>query len=185
MSNEDKSFKATNLRGILIFIMVAVIGASVAGFWYGLQQIRAQAIDVNHAAQDANASNEKVEQIQVLQQQLAQAQTLVAKADKLFASPEGYQSQAIKDLQRYAAEAGVSISSTDFPPADPAALGTTRQVVVTITQPVSYARLIRFLQLIETSIPKMQVQGVTVSRPAQASGDLVNVEPLTINISVQ
>lgn len=183
--SEKKQFQATSLRKALVFIMVVVLFAAIGGFYLGLQQIRTLAVDVSHATEDATASGAQVQQLQVLQGQLAQAQTLVDKADKIFITEAAYQSQAVKDLQKYAATAGISISNTDFTQPESNAGQPGRIVTIQLSQPVSFSKLTYFIQLVEGSIPKMEISSLTVSRPAAPSGDEVNVESIGIRISVQ
>ncbi len=70
-------FKATTLRGILIFFMIIVIGGAGAGFYFGLQMVRTYAVEVSHTTQDATASGTQFDQLQSLRQQLGQTQRLV------------------------------------------------------------------------------------------------------------
>lgn len=182
----QKTFQATSLRKVLIFLLVVILFAAIGGFYLGLQTIRTYAVDVSHTTKDAKASGSQVEQLQVLKRQLAQAKTSVQKADKLFATPSDYQTKAVKSLQRYASIAGVTINNTSFAQSESqTATQGSRQVTIKLDQPVSYERLIRFLQLVEGSIPKMQISRLTVSRPGSPNGDAVNVDSIGIRISVQ
>lgn len=182
---QKQAFQATSLRKLLVFLMILILAAAIGGFYLGLQQIRAYAVEVSHTTQDASASGAQVDRLRVLEQQLAQTQTLVEKADRIFTTDADYQSQAVKDLQKYASVAGVTISNTDFAQGGDIASQPYRLVTIRLEQPVSYERVVRFLQLVEGSIPKMQVDSITITRPASASGDQVNVESIGIRISVR
>lgn len=179
-----KDLSATNVRTLLRVLLVLVILGSAGGFYFGLQQVRIAAVDVTHTSEDASASNAMVERLGELQAELVTTQALVQKADTMFIPAADYQGQVVTDLRRYADAAGISITNTSFGEAEVggSATGETRPVTISLAQPVPYTGLLRFLQLTEGSIPKMTVNGITVSR---ASGASVNVEPITLRISVK
>ena len=189
-NSKNEGLKATSTRNILSFLMFIVIVGSAAGFYFGLQTIKAYALDVSHAVSDANASGKNIEQLGELKTALADREASVAKANSLFTTSDTYQSQVLKDLRKYAGDAGVTISNTEFDQQStdataPAAATNDHKVVVTIESPVSYTKLMKFLDGIEGNLPKLQVTGVNISRPTAASGDLVATDKITITVSVR
>ena len=190
-NNKNKGMKATSTRNILAFLMFVVIAGAAAGFYFGLQTIKTYALDVSHTVSDANASGKNVEQLSELKQALADREPLVAKANSLFATEATYQSQVLKDLQKYASDAGITISNTSFDKqsasdtAPIASAVTSESVVVTVSSPVSYARLMKFLDELEGNLPKLQVTGISLSRPANATGDLVATDKITITVATR
>ena len=192
-NNKNKGIKATSTRNLLSFLMFVVVLGSIAGFYFGLQMVKTYALDVSHTVSDANASGKNIEELGDLKQALAEREVLVSKANSLFATTNTYQSQVLKDLQKYAATAGVTITNTEFDkqtsddtttaPATTAA--NSHSVVVTIGSPVSYAKLIAFLDALEGNLPKLQVTGVSLSRPTVTSGDLVTTEKITITVATR
>ncbi len=183
-----KAMTATSFQKLLIFFVVIVIGITAAGFYYGLGEIRKLAVQVNNKVEDAEASGDQIDELRRLQQTLAQSDSLVQKANRMFTTESAFTSEAVRDLNRYASVAGVSIFETNFVEAGEvqgAGSATDRFIKVSLTQPVSYARLIRFLQLVEGNLPKMQVNTLTVSRPDQINGDQVTVGDITIGVSVR
>lgn len=182
------SMRATSLRGFLAVMLFLTIAGAAVGFYLGLEQIRAYAIATNQSLIDADASGQQIEQLRLLQISLQESDSLVQKAQNVFVTQDGFQSQIVTDIQRYAREAGVAIEGTEFPPEtvdDGATTRTDRSIEVRIASPVSYDRLIRFLQLVEGNIPKMQPDTVQVSRPSDPSGDSVTVGPMIIRMAVQ
>lgn len=183
-----KGMTATSFQKLLIFFVVVVIGLTAAGFYYGLTEIRKLAIQVNNKVEDAEASGEQIDELRRLQQTLTQSDSLVQKANRMFTTESAFTSDAVRDLERYASVSGVSIRTTNFVEAGEVQGGgspTDRFIRVSLAQPVSYAQLIRFLQLVEGNLPKMQVNTLTVSRPDQTSGDQVTVGDITIGVSVR
>lgn len=165
---------------MFICIILAIAGL----FAYGLQMIRTYAIEVTRTTRDAAASSVQVEQLASLQERLVQAQALVSKSDQIYATPDSYQAIAINDIQRYATTAGIPVRTISFPQPDgqPAE---TRRITVALNSPLSYDRLIRFLQLVEGNAPKMQTTAISVARPERGQKDQVSVSDITINMSVR
>jgi hypothetical protein len=189
-----KKLNATVTRNILAFVLVIVIIGSVIGFYFGLQIIKAYALEVAHTTTDSIASDKNIGQLDQLKQQLASGQVLVAKSDALFATPDTYQTQALKDISKYAADTGISISSIDTvkpiapggaSSTPPAATVPSYSEVITVQSPVSYAKFLQFLDAIEGNLPKMQITGISVARPKEASGDTITTDKITITVSVR
>lgn len=179
---------ATKLKTLLIvgmFLLFVIVGV---GFSIGLTNIKEFAVDVSHTTTDASASNNQVTRLQELKTQLEKTQALVAKADNIAVPEANFQSQVITDLQRYATAADISIVDTSFPdaPSTPSSDSFSRKpVAISLRQPVSYAKLIRFLQLIEGSLPKMEVGTMKITRPNSPSGDNVIADNITLNVLVK
>jgi hypothetical protein len=193
MKKESKKLTATMTRSILAVVMVLlVLGASV-GFYYGLQLIKAYALDVSHSVSDATASRKNIEELGVLKQQLTERSALVTKANQLFATSDTYQLQSLKDIQKYASDAGITITNTEFDKdapatgvAPPTAAGSsTHSVLVTLQSPVSYTKFLQFLDAVEGNLPKMQITGISISRPSDPSGDLIVSDKLTITVATR
>lgn len=185
---KKKSMKATSLRKLLTFLLVLLILAVGAGFYYGLEQIRAFSIEVAHTAADANASADAVEELQKLKQALAERETLVNKANQVFATEANYQSQALKDVQKYAANLGLTISNTNFDidENDPAAMTASgKPFSITLQSPLSYKKLLQLLDAIEGNVPKMQIVGIDISRPDKNDSDQVIAGDVKISIATR
>jgi hypothetical protein len=187
MKNQKKKMPATTTRNILAATLVIVIIGSAVGFYFGLQMIKAYALEVSHTVTDSHASGQNIQELSKLQQQLAAGQGLVAKADALFSTSATYQTQALKDISKYASEAGISISSIDSaaPAAGPTTVAPNSSEVITIQSPVSYAKFIQFLDAIEGNLPKMQITGISIGRPAVPSGDLIKTDKITVTVSTR
>lgn len=189
IKKETKKMQATTTRNILAATLVIVIIGSAVGFYFGLQLIKAYALEVTHTVADSRASGQNIQELGKLQKQLADGQPLVAKANALFSTPATYQTQALKDISKYADESGISISSIDSgKPADstgavPAAADYSE--IITIQSPVSYAKFLQFIDAIEGNLPKMQITGITIGRPTAPSGDLITTDKITVTVSTR
>lgn len=174
---KQSSMKATSLRSLLLFLVVLVIGAIAAGFYYGLERVKQYAVEVSHTNADARAAEQQVGELQKLKTTLSNSEELVRKANQLFATESNYQTRAIQDVQRYASRADITITDTNFP--DEQQGSGSHTLVIRIESPTSYTNFIRFLESIESNLPKMQVTGITVNR---ASEDTINVEDINIQV---
>ncbi|MFY9228085.1 MAG: hypothetical protein WAO28_02045 [Candidatus Microsaccharimonas sp.] len=176
--------KATSVRGLLSFVVVLLILGIAGGFYLGLQKVREFSISVNHTVANADASGGSIDELQKLKQALAQSETLVNKANLVFSTEASYQSQALKDVQKYAGTFGITIKNTDFGGAT-STVGA-RSFVITLQSPVDYAKLLQFLDAIEGNLPKMQVATISLNRPK--TGDVnrsVETGTITIGISTR
>lgn len=175
--------KPQSLRAVLGFLMAVVILGGGALFYFGLDTVRTFSIDVNHRLLDADASGQQIGQLQLLKNQLSESESLVNKADRLFATPNNYQSKTLTDLKNYASKTGLSIGSTDFEDPDQTGL---YSVSVKLSQDVvDYSQLIKFLSYIEGNLPKMQVTSIELERANGGDADDVRVGTITINVSVR
>lgn len=183
-----KGLKATTMRTVLIFLIVILIIGGAGGFYLGLQQVQSYAVEVSHTAADAHASERNIDDLQQLKQNLAESETLVAKANQLFATDASYQSQALKDIQKYASSAGITIVNTNFDSSadsgTPSGLSG-HNFVISIQSPVSYSKLITFLDSIEGNLPKMQVVSVDLSRATGGGEDTVSSGDIKIAIATR
>lgn len=184
-----KSMKATSTRNLLTFLLILLIAAVGSGFYYGLQQVRAFSVEVSHTTADANASDSQVTELQKLKQTLAESETLVNKANQVFSTEASYQSQGLKDIQKYAASAGLTISNTNFETQDTVGANVagnkSHTFIITLQSPVSYQKLIQFLDAVEGNLPKMQIAGIKLERPAGGNASTVAVGDITIAISTR
>jgi Tfp pilus assembly protein PilO len=177
-----KTFKPQTLRAVLLVTLVVVVAGGLGLFYLGLNEVRKYAVEVNHSIADAEASNVRVEALQVLKGQLAQSETLIAKANQMFVTPENYQNQAIADISKYANTSGLAIAKISF---DELVAGVNPTMTVSLKAPVSYIKLVQFLDGIEGNIPKMQVSNIGLSHVNGQGADSVAVNDIKIMIATR
>ena len=193
---------ASKLRVILSVIVILLIGLSAVGFYFGQSWLRTLAVSVSHTIADSKGSGGNVQSLKKLQADLSTRQGIVDKANSIKASSQNYQNQTIQDLDKYAAVTGISISNYSFAPtaavAAPAAgtgaaAGTapsapatgSTSVTVTLTSPLAYTKLLKFMSAIESNLPKMQVSSINLGRVTGSDSDSVRTEQLTIEVYTQ
>lgn len=186
---------AKTLRGILIFSILLMIGGSTVGTYFAQKWLLSQAGIISQTVAESNASGNNNQAAAKLQAELAAQQSVITKTSLLAVPRQDYQSKAIQELDQYAADAGISISNYSFSQAAAvAATGTTTAtlaaasnnpiVTATLTSPVSYGKLLKFMNYIENNLPKMQIASVNLGRATGASGDSVKIDQLSIEVSV-
>lgn len=175
---------AVSLRGILATMIVLMIALAGVGFYFAQTWLRDYSKTVGQAVADSISTGNDIQNLQKLQGELEERQDTIAKASNLITSTQTYQSQSIQDLKTYAAISGVAISNFSF-----TTIGATTAsgsggsgVTVTLSSPVPYTSLLKFLTLIEGNIPKMQVSSMSLGRIA-GSADSVKIDTITIEVS--
>jgi len=177
-----KQFRPSDLRTLLVVMLVIITLAGGALFYWGLTLVRDYAVSVNERSIDASASAQQIEELQLLKSQLSQSNSLVDKANQLFSTPESYQAQILGDVQKYAAAAGISIDSTSNN--DPST-GVAYGITVRFEEPVAYSQLIGFLNNIEGNVPKLQVSEISLGHADIGGQDSVRVGDIKIEIAVR
>jgi len=179
---QKKQFGPKNLRAILSVLLTLIIIGGGFLFYKGLGIVEEYAVKVDQRLADASASERQLSELQTLKSQISQSNSLIDKANQVFASPATYQGQVLNDLKNYADAAGLSLANTSF--SNPDETGS-HSVTVTFGGAVSYQKLLTFLGNIEGNLPKLQVSSISLARPSNATSDSVRVDDIKINISVR
>ncbi len=197
------SLTPTKLRLVLIASMVVILIACGFSFWLFRGQMVTYANRISTDNATASASSDDIANLQKLQAQLAENQVAVTRAKNIVADSKfyQYQTQIVDDLERYAAQAGVSLSgftfnnenapkATSTPQSTPATPSTatpttvpglkTTSVAINIANPVKYQSVMLFLRAIELNLTKMEISGVTLTQ-AVGTNDLT-VGPINIEV---
>lgn len=203
--NKLRTMNASTLRiilSVMLFVIVIITGVL---FYFGREQLSGVSTRVNQAVADADASAKSLDTYKRIETELKTNQSVVDRAKLLTAdfSQYQYQNQIILDLQTYARQTGVSVTSIDFgstaasgstttAPAAPAtgsASGTaasSKSVSITITpsNPVGYTNLLNFVHAIEQNLPKMQISKLSLTRDPTDSSK-VSVSDISIQMYVK
>lgn len=187
---QPRKMQATTTRNVLSFMLVLVIIVAAVGFYFGLQFVKEYALEVSQTVTLSKANDKKPVGQNQLKQELADSQGLVAKTSLLFSTPSTYQAQVLKDITKYADEAGITVSGVDSVKPNTESSKTIpsdggQSETISIKNPVSYTALLNFLHAIEGNLPKMQVTNITISRPAAPSGDMVSVDNITLTVATK
>ncbi len=175
---------AVALRGILGTTIVLLILLAGVGFYFAQDWLHKLAVDVSHTVAESTTSDSSVQSLQKLQQELSSRQDIITKTNSIVTSTNTYQTQAVQDLIAYATAAGINISSYSFPTPTATSAGSTTpltQVTVTLTSPVNYTSLLKFMSAIEGNLPKMQITSINLGRLASDNSS-VRIDQLTVAV---
>ena len=179
---------ARGLRGLLSMLVVVLVALSAVGFYFAQNWLLDFAVSISHTVADSNASGNNLQSLSQLERELADRQDVIVKASTLIAPTSTYQGQAINELNKYAADAGISISNYGFTqPAAATVKSTSGTSIITATlaSPVSYTKLLRFMNAVESNLPKMQISSVNLGRVSGGDSDSVKIDQLTIEVYTQ
>lgn len=181
MAKRTKSAPENAKQFLLVLLVLVIVGGSAA-FYFALDYVRSFATEVNHSIVDSEASGKQIQELQALRSEITESESLIAKANQIFASSETYQTQSVTDIRRYAERAGLTVEKTSF---GEDTSGETRTVTVTLEAPVSYAKLIQFFDGLEGNVPKIQVSSVTLENVPGGGADAVKVGDIVLKVAVQ
>lgn len=195
---KPRGFTATTLRASLasslfLIILIAAGGVYVVNGW-----LRDLATEVSHATADASASHATITTLQQLQETLEANREVIDRANSIVAESQSYQYQdeIIRDLNNYAAAAGITLTNFNFeaqasgsadqqgqPPATPAAPTGINSTLVSITiqNPVGYNNLLNFFYSIEQNLTKMQITNISLTK----SDNEIASDDLTIEVYIR
>ncbi len=195
---KDK-FTARSLRIVLVILLVLTFVAGIAAFLFAKDFLSAYATKVSERNALANVGDSNLQALNKLETYLETNKEVIDKTKNIVADSKEYryQNQIISDLNSFAASAGVAIDKFDFvtnqaeaatdsaaqettdasattPATQTSSLKSTR-ATVTVTTPVLYNSLLKFIQKIEQNKTKMQITSIGLIRstdPTQPTGSV-------------
>lgn len=199
-----KKMTATNLRIILSVAILLIAGISVTGFTLLTGSLKDYANEVSKTNGEAQASETNIQSLQKTQAELEKYKDTAKRAESIVSESASYQyqDQITRDLNSYAAKAGIAITGFTFDntaaaAAAPAASGAagaakpqeaaaptgvnSKTVTIQLESSVPYKSLLTFMNMIEQNLTKMQIAKVTL---AKASDNDENVAGQTLAIEV-
>lgn len=194
---KHRRFTATTLRASLaasLFLIILIAGGGVYVVNGWLQSL---ATDVSHATADASTSRTTIATLQQLQETLETNRAVIDRANSIVAESQSYQYQdeIIRDLNGYAAAAGITLTNFNFEtqaassqdqqgqpaaPAAPSGINSTL-VSITIQNPVGYNNLLNFFYSIEQNLTKMQITNISLTK----SDNEIASDDLTIEVYIR
>lgn len=204
MSNKKTRLDAVKLRLILIGLIVLMLLVFVGGVYGALSYLGSYAKEVNAVIVKADESNDEVDRIQQLSQQLNKDRAAFNNAKEVVAQSKSYkyQNTIIDDVQNMAARSGVAITSFDFTSDAAAAASTTTSsttsqatpatsgglrtstATITVAGPVEYDKMLNFMHSIEQNLTKMQIKSTSFARDAKAP-TLLGSQQITIEVYIE
>lgn len=164
----------------MIVMILLLIGGGGVSFYFAQNALVDYSKQVTQTIADSSSSGKDVQSLKKLELDLADLQSVIKKTSGVIASSSDYQSQVINDINTYAQIAGIGVTNFNFGVAA-ATGGASSSVTITLTSPMQYTNLLKFLRLIETNLPKMQISSVNLTR---VEGDTKSVRTESITLEV-
>lgn len=173
--------------------MSFVVIAMVSLFIFGYRYMQTVSQDTAKRQADASASEDSIGTLKRLQVQLRTLNGLNEKLSTLRSSDTLPQFETERSLRTITTQLGLGIRNIEFTDnsstaatagsTTPAATATTRSSKVSFQfqRPLTYDELIRFLDAIETSIPKLALQGVSI--PPGSTRSSIELGTLTLEMA--
>jgi len=191
----NKPMTATKLRLYLSISLFMIVLLAVAALYFVNDKLQTYATEISQVAAQAQESQNNVQSLQRIQQELASNKSVIERTRDIVADSKSYQyqDQIIKDLNDYAQQSGITITNMDFTATASTTAPTTSttsaptgvkstSVSVTLKSPVDYISLLRFIRSIEQNLTKMQVSRVSLSK---SENNQVTSEALTIEVYIR
>lgn len=195
-----KSMNAVKFRlilSVLLFIAVILIAAA---FIFGYRHLQSVGEDTRRRQADAIASEDSIGNLQRLQLQLSKLDGLTEQLSTLKSSSSLPQFDTERSLRTIANQLGIRIknvvfiedtpvaptqgttnTSTTPQKATPAVTTKNSKISFEFDGPISYNNLIRFLDAIETSTPKLTLKGIAI--PAGSTRESIESGVLTLELA--
>ena len=179
---KSTAINAQLLRYILLALLLVILLAAGAGFYFTHGQLLAYAKETSELNAKADMSEQNIRSLRQIQTYLDSHKTDVTNAEEIVAESKlyRYQDEIIKDISAMAAQSDIPLQQFDFedgvsPSAAPATPGAaaapaaaaasapgikSTTVSVTIAGPVNYRKLLSFIQRIEQNRFKMQIASI-------------------------
>lgn len=193
--------KATTLRLLLIIALALILLGIGVGFYLGYSSLKSVASETSKAQSEADASDQKLTQLQNTKLELEKNADIVKKAEQVVAESKSYQyqNQIINDLTTYANQSGMAIKSFTFSDSSSDSSGQATQeqesgtsipnvnsvmVTVELGGDISYLATLNFVHLIEQNLTRMQISDLSLSGGDTGQQDGAQEQTQTLNIEV-
>ena len=113
---KSKGISAALLEKILLFVIVLILGVTIAIYTFLSGFVKTQAAIASESVAKADASQEDIDDLNKSYRWLQENQSLVEKTNKIVADAGQYkyQDQVILDLESYAKQVGLTVTSYKF-----------------------------------------------------------------------
>ena len=192
-STNMKSITAVKFRLVLIVLMSLVVVLMIGLFLFGYRYMQSVSQETAKRQADASASEDSISTLKRLQVQLQTFDGLNEKLSTLRSSDTLPQFETERSLRAITTQLGLGIRNIEFVDNSaatestgstaPTATSTDRSSKVSFqfNRPLTYDELVHFLDAIETSIPKLTLQGITI--PAGSTRNSIELGTLTIEMA--
>lgn len=180
----ENHFEATSFQKIIILFIIFFSVATVAGFYFAQKELNARAIMIQNeiSAKNANPSmqNDKTKKIKQLQDEINVNQTIADQASSILLNNANYKEKSTNDLKKYAIDNGLVINDLNFSESQLSSSEYSEiDINIKINKESNYENVMKFIKLIETNIPKMQIKEIDLTK---GSGQKIKIESLIVTV---
>ncbi len=186
---------AVKLSRLLMVAIAVMIGAAGASYYFSSKLLRQNVSQTNSIKAQAAVASDNISRLKLLASELSAKRDAAARASQIVSETKlyQYQDQIVKDINAFAAAAGVRVLGYDFSnPQNKAAPGAQPQsavvikgvktinAVITLDKPVQFDSFLKFLKAIENNLTKMQITGVNMipdpNNPSEINNPTVGLQ---------
>lgn len=194
---------AISFKILLITMLVVSIGVGVSGFIFIQGFLKDYALDVSHKQKDALASNSAINALNNTKKELEKNADIRKKIGYLRADSQFPEFLVVSEVQKIADNNGVKVKAFSYgsattplpnqattptpsptvgPTTNPTTTtGKTITLLVDLENPVDQKSFLQFIHDIEQHLPKMRLNGLSVS-PAEATPGKINSGQLVVEL---
>ena len=177
---KTKNLKASALNTVLAISASVTLIILVGGFYFAQNSLRDYAAQINGTG--ANKTNQQT--LKQIEDEITATKANSEKINSILASNQTYQTTIENDLKVYATANGIKIANLNLSPTGITGplVGGVRSnfITITLSNPVSINNLLRFMQAIDTNLPKMQITSLVMTPTADKNS--ATVDPIALEV---
>ncbi len=184
---KSEEIKPKFLRNMLLIIVFVLLVVSIFGFYRAQDMISQLVVAANTAASIKKDLSTNSPEISSINDQATK--NLAEKANSMIYDSGSLKASIQNDLGRYAAAAEIDINDISIQNNTLASIyknGVVKseKVIVTLGSPLRFTSLMKFLKLVETNSPKIQITNLELNNTNTNIGD-VAIKPITMEVYVK
>lgn len=182
---------AQKFRYVMLALIVLTLGAAAGAGYFGLDMLHERVAEAETVKVDADVNIEASLYAERAQQQLENPE--IAKLSEYLAEviPENsYRNQFIADVNKYAADSGIPLSSLSFAEEDsgtiepPVAEAEAVPIQLQLGENVPYGNFISFVKKLENNLQQVQVLSINL-QPNEDNRSILQSPSLTVALYVE
>lgn len=170
---------------IIIVAIVLIILANIGIFSLGKNLISENAKGVTEVASELKKTQQEIEAMESIRAQMKKLDDIpeIINESLVDVTDNHHQEKIITTLEHYAANNNLAVTTISFPVVKEKSKKEI-SVSITLSSPVNYTNLLRFMKSIENGMPLMQITNLSISKATPGQTDkLKKGDPDDVNIS--
>ncbi len=181
------------ILNFVLIISVAILGViSISGVFFAQSKLAAFVTQTDHLKTDAELNEQNIATGEKLKTVLASNAANIQRVEQVVADTKSYQyqDQIVRDINKYADTAGITILGFNFVQSGVTTKGAasttpkTLTAIITTNNPINYTDFLHFLRLVEANLTKMQVTQIDLQANTDKAG-LIDSQTITLQVYVK